>query len=200
MLTLLHGFWSAQSAGRTRLKTVNWQLKKKKDKHLLCLGLKLKSSTLTHLRHLEAVWGEYMEYKQPLVKTCVPFSSYLSTSFVSFMDMWVLSSFPSSTLCTERFTKTRIFYTLKGNWICCTHFLPLGISDSRGFRDWLSSEEKLLLRYKQMPLLKSLCNLPFQLSSFYMCSLEMTLGWFQKIFPQPPQRKKAPYFFLLVLF
>lgn len=30
MLTLLHGFWSAQSAGRTRLKTVNWQLKKKK--------------------------------------------------------------------------------------------------------------------------------------------------------------------------
>lgn len=32
MLTLLHGFWSA---GRTRLKTVNWKLKKKSQTFIM---------------------------------------------------------------------------------------------------------------------------------------------------------------------
>lgn len=167
-------------------------------KHLLCLEshsntkTKNQSSTLSHPRHLAACSG-YMEqsrngsWPRPVfhLDPIYPLPSYA-------FSMWIHGDFLHSVLCTERFTKSRIFYTLWRVWICCTHhFLPLSIWDSKGARDWLllarASKGKLLQCYKQRSFLNSLHTLPFQLLNFCACSPAMTLGWFQKILSEPPQ-------------
>lgn len=53
-------------------------------------------------------------------------------------SVWKWKGFFRAFSCTERFTKSRIFYTLEGTQIPCTHpFLLLNIWDSKGARSGL---------------------------------------------------------------
>lgn len=84
-------------------------------------------------------WGGYMEqshngsWPRPVLHL-VPIYPLPSHVF----SLWRWKHFLCAFTCTERFTKSRIFYTLGGTQIPCTYpFLLLSIWDSKGARNGL---------------------------------------------------------------
>lgn len=112
-------------------------------------------------------------------------------------SVWIWKCFLHAFSCTKRFTKSKIFYTLGGTQIPCTHpFLLLSIWDSKGARDGPllpKTSERRVLRCptQNVSCLNSLHTSPFQLPCL--------LPWYdvglvlEDTSRVSPRKKKNPY-------
>lgn len=166
MLIWSYSCWS--DTGRTSL-CLQYTVQKPETPTQTPTGSHSNTQSLTSSSKTLGAWGGYMEQSQN-VPGCWPRPVVRSVPIYTLpfhvFSVWIWKCFLRAFSCIERFTKSRIFYTLGGTQIPCTHlFLLLSIWDSKGARDGLLLPKISEGRVLRCPMQKCFCpDLPSYLT------------------------------------